>query len=81
MTSDDESIFPNQSVSQIAQGFDASSSASNNDTFNSQAESTSIFKSIGEYLIIENNLNCLTEAKNHLAKVTHNVQFSQDPTC
>ena len=74
MTSDDESIFPNQSASLITQGFDLSTSVSYNHTLDNQAESPSLFKSIGEYFIVENNPNCLIEAKNHIAKATGNVQ-------
>ena len=67
MTSDDESIFLNQSVSQIVTEPDSSIDISYDEVSNSQTAPASMFKSIGPYFIIENNLLCLAEAKRYLA--------------
>jgi len=69
MTSDDDFIFPHQSMSQIVTDSDSSIPVpSFADISSSQSAPSSRFKSIGQYFIIENNPLCLAEAKKYVAQ-------------
>jgi hypothetical protein len=63
MTSDDEFIFPSQSISQIIAEPDSSVGVSN-----SRSTSSLRVKSIGAYFIVENNPLSLGEAEKYLSQ-------------
>jgi len=64
--SDDKSILPNRSVSQI--DFDESSHADLSGPFSENISNSEKFKSIGAYFIVRNDPACLLEAKKYLDK-------------
>ena len=64
--SDDESISPNQSMSQIH--FDNDSHGDLSGPFSENTSNTEKSKSIGAYLIVRDDPACLLEAKKYLDK-------------